>query len=248
MAIERMIGQVIKMLPKLEGSAARVTLSGKQINEFIKRNGKETDEVVQKLLSGAKNPQLDVAYKVKSDIAIAGMRVRDGEKVLGSAAASLDNIAHTQSQRVLKFRGSIDDGRGLSVNGYFDGTKQASIDDFSFAAAKKGGNYSADYKIGDTAAMHISANDKLLGFLPPKCLSEYTEALRNMNQRFTALVADARALLKGEKAVKGGVAESPQVTKLAKLSAKDTLAYKEASLSGFKKFSLSDFKKFSKEL
>ena len=94
-----------------------------QLDEIAKQGG-EDGKILQQLLSGTKNPTLDVAYKAKSNYAIAGLKLQDGKRVLGNGAVSVAN--HGRPDAVLKYRVSADEnGKLLSLNGAVGAEKLA---------------------------------------------------------------------------------------------------------------------------
>ena len=145
MSIGKIMSKIIKVLPKTEGAAGRITLGRTQL-EALGKQDKKAGELIQKTLNGLKDPKLDVAYKAESSYAIAGMRLRDGKKVIGQGAVSITNPG--SSQAVVKYRASADGGKTLQANGFIDGGKVADGKDIAAGMSRKGGKVTTDLSVG----------------------------------------------------------------------------------------------------
>lgn len=122
MSIGKIMGKIVKMLPKTEGAAGKITLGRTQLTQIAQQDQKAA-RVINKALEKTTNPKLDIAYKAESNYAIAGMRLRDGKKVVGQGAVSITNPG--SSQAVVKYRASADGGKTLQANGFIDSGKVA---------------------------------------------------------------------------------------------------------------------------
>lgn len=143
MSIGKIMGKIVKILPKTEGSAGKITLGRTQLTELAKQD-KQAGKLIQKTLENAKEPALDIAYKAEANYAIAGMKVRDGKKVIGQGAVSITNPG--SSEAVVKYRASA--GQTLQANGFVDGGKVADGKDIAAGFSRKGGKVTLVESVG----------------------------------------------------------------------------------------------------
>ena len=200
MSIGKIMSKIIKVLPKTEGAAGRITLGRTQL-EALGKQDKKAGELIQKNLNGLKDPKLDVAYKAESSYAIAGMRLRDGKKVIGQGAVSITNPG--SSQAVVKYRASADGGKTLQANGFIDGGKVADGKDIAVGMSRKGGKVTADTSVGQATRHHIEFDEQngveLARQLDAQqLLKEYTEATNKFQNNLDKMMANTRKVLRGE--------------------------------------------------
>lgn len=135
------ISKVIGMISKLEGSKGALSLGGKQLNMLAK------DKKMAQVLSRMTDPQLDVAYKAKSNYNIAAFRLRDGKEVVANGAVSLQNPGTTES--IIKYRLNVgENGNILRTNGFGDFGKQLDVDDLGAAVSRRKGITSVEADSG----------------------------------------------------------------------------------------------------
>lgn len=154
--------KLMSTLPKMEGASGSVHLSKKQLEIIGENNGKGTKEIISQILSGTKNPSVDIAYKSKSNYSIAGLQIRDGKKVVGSGAISIVNP--NSENAVVKYRASLGKKSKLaSVNGFLDAGVPANSRDFSMGFVRRDGKITSHAAIGESTEHHLKLDeDKLL--------------------------------------------------------------------------------------
>lgn len=154
--------KLMSTLPKMEGASGSVHLSKKQLEIIGENNGKGTKEIISQILSGTKNPSVDIAYKSKSNYSIAGLQIRDGKKVVGSGAISIVNP--NSKDAVVKYRASLGKKSKLaSVNGFLDAGVPADSRDFSMGFVRRDGKITSHAAIGESTEHHLKLDeDKLL--------------------------------------------------------------------------------------
>lgn len=209
------VQQLMRFIPMAEGSAAKVTLSARQLQQLAARN-QQTKAVAEKLLAKLENPTLEVAYKAKSNYSIAGLTLRDGQNIVGTGAVSITNPG--SSQAVVKYRINHPAGR---ANGFIDGGKVARTDDAAIGLARKGGNLKADVQIGDAMAHHIQANEKQMVDLAKDLeannfLEKYVQSTRNLQRGADTMMTQIRKIFRGEPIKEPWTAQ--KVTKVAPVS------------------------------
>lgn len=154
--------KLMSTLPKMEGASGSVHLSKTQLEIIGESNGKGTKEIISQILSGTKNPSVDIAYKSKSNYSIAGLRIKDGRKVVGSGAISIVNP--NSENAVVKYRASFGKKSKLaSVNGFLDAGVPADSRDFSMGFVRRNGKITSHAAIGESTEHHLKLDeDKLL--------------------------------------------------------------------------------------
>lgn len=197
MATINALAKLIRMLPKAQGSAGRITLGAKQLEQIAAKN-KEAAKAIKVFTRGTENPALDIAYKAQSNYSIAGIKVRDGKKVIGQGAVSITNPGTNQA--VIKYRAA--DG-GIQANGFINAGGQAKADDIAMNFARKGGQIKADVQVGDAMAHHFVGNEqKLVGAAKDlnadSLLRKYVDTTRKLQQKLDAGMVDVRKGLRGE--------------------------------------------------
>lgn len=231
MAIGNIIGKIVRILPKTEGAAGRITLGRTQL-KMLGKQDKKVGELVQKALKGTKEPKLDLAYKAESNYAIAGMRLRDGKTVLGQGAVSITNPG--SSQAVVKYRASANGGSTLQANGFLDGGKVADGKDMAVSLSRKGGKVKNDLEIGQAARHHIEFDEQQAVDLAKKLdakdiLQRYTEATNRLQRTLDSSMVNIRRVLRGN---------------IAKSTSKAPLKFSKVSKEGVE--TLKTLKKFQK--
>lgn len=200
MSIGKIMSKIVKALPKTEGAAGRITLGRTQL-EALGKQDKRTGELIQKALNGLKEPKLDVAYKAESNYAIAGMRLRDGKKVIGQGAVSITNPG--SSHAVVKYRASADSGKTLQANGFIDGGKVADGKDIAAGMSRKGGKVTTDLSVGQATRHHIEFDEQkgvelAREFDAKYLLEKYRQTTNKLQQLLDGMMVDTRKVLRGE--------------------------------------------------
>lgn len=193
------MSKLVKNLPKMEGSKGTVTLGCKQL-EAMGEHGKEVAEAMRCVDAST----LDVAYKAKSNYSIAGFRLKNGQKVVGNGAVSLENPGAQNS--VMKYRVSLgENGRTMTSNGFFDAGKHAPADDMSMAISRKGGKISGHAEVGDAATIHLAGDEKeivnVLGknqYGGKEAVSNYQKAYWALQQKFDEVYTGIGKILRGK--------------------------------------------------
>lgn len=162
MKLQKFTEKLMSTLPKMEGASGSIHLSKKQIELIGENNGKGTKEIISQILSGVKNPSIDIAYKSKSNYSIAGLQLRDGRKVVGSGAVSVVNP--NSKDAVVKYRASLGENSKLAyANGFLDAKVPADSRDFSMGFVRRDGKISTHAAIGKSTEHHVKLDeDKLL--------------------------------------------------------------------------------------
>lgn len=200
MSIGKIMGKIVKMLPKTEGAAGRITLGRTQLTQITQQDQKVA-KAINKALEKTTNPKLDIAYKAESNYAIAGMRLRDGKKVIGQGAVSITNPG--SSQAVVKYRASANGGSTLQANGFLDGGKVADGKDMAVSLSRKGGKIKSDLEVGQAARHHIEfdeqqAVDLAKEFDAKDILQDYAEATNKLQRTLDGAMVDIRQGLRGD--------------------------------------------------
>ncbi len=226
MSIGKIMGKIVKMLPKTEGAAGRITLGRTQL-EMLGKQDKKVGELVQKTLREVKEPKLDVAYKAESNYAIAGMRLRDGKSVIGQGAVSITNPG--SSQAVIKYRASANGGKALQANGFLDGGKVADGKDMAVSLSRKGGKVKSDLEVGQATRHHIEFDEQQAVDLAKKLdakniLQDYTEATSNLQRTLDNAMVDIRKGLRG-KVAKVNIEKANKIMQKTTLSKAEITKY-----------------------
>ena len=247
------IPKIIKMIQKMEGSKGALSLGAKQLNMLAK------DKKMAQVLSRMTDPQLDVAYKAKSNYNIAAFRLRDGKEVVANGAVSLQNPGTAES--IVKYRLNVgENGNILRTNGFGDFGKQLDVDDVSVAISRQKGKFSTDIRSGKTAGVSTELDEqKAVDFI-----SRYTGETENNVRRglYRGIAGDANDIQrywreagnalsgapKGPKAKtfdpdvfkKGAAGTDEALTKLKKISAEDMDEFVNASGNTCKKIKQPD--------
>ena len=190
----------IGKLAKMEGSAGKVTLSKTQL-EALGENHQNLGEVIRKLTKNLTDPKLDVAYKAESNYAIAGLRLRDGRKVVGQGAASISNPG--SSEAVVKYRASVNGGQSLQVNGFVDGGKVADTRDIAMSMSRKGGRVTTDASVSNAMQHHLEFNENQAVELAKEfdannILRQYARVTNKFQKEADGLMVVLRKIMRGE--------------------------------------------------
>lgn len=148
------ISKVIGILGKLEGNAARMTVSGKSALKIAEAKGAPTE--LTDALSGLvrKHPKLkaDIGYKVSEQgFTVGTVTLRDGKQVVGTAAGSVSGLGTDAA--VLKARMQLGkNGEILQYRGFNDLAHTPRIQDAEVAASLKNGVLETSSKNGKAGA------------------------------------------------------------------------------------------------
>ncbi len=154
------IKKILQALPKVAGSSGRFTLSKAQL-EFITKQAGKDGRLFEKVLTSmdVKEPAVDIAYKAKSNYAVAGIRFRDGKKVVSQSAFSIINPGEANS--VVKFRASVgENGKIASAHGFLDGGQTANPNDIALSISRKDGVVTTDISTGKFLSLHAVTDEK----------------------------------------------------------------------------------------
>lgn len=196
----KIANKIMSVLPKTAGASGRVTLSKTQLELMAREGGKE-GELLQKLLRKATNPSVEIGFKAKSNYTIAGLRIKDGNQVVGQGALSITNPG--QSNAVVKMRQSIGpNGSIASSNGFIDGGKPADAKDIALSLTRRNGIATADVASGKAYAAHLRVNEDAVvegarEIGADKFLEIYTRGSNNLQRELDKMMVDARQLLRG---------------------------------------------------
>lgn len=149
------ISKIIGTMSKLQGSSARITVSGKQMLQGLEKNKKIPTEVSDTLAGIVrKHPKLkaDVAYKVSErDFAVGAITLREGKQVIGRGAASISGLGTEQA--VGKMRLDVgQNGEILQCRAFNDYAHTPKIQDLELTESLKKGVLEAKSSWGDYGA------------------------------------------------------------------------------------------------
>ena len=154
------ISRIISTLSKLEGSKARVTLSGKQFLQIAEKNKAlpEVSEAISGLV--AKHPKLkaDIAYKVSEQGSTVGaITLRNGKEVVGRGAASATGLGTEEA--IIKMRLSAgQNGEIALISGWTNFAHTPRIQDYELATSLKDGVVKTCAKAGEYGASRSRIN------------------------------------------------------------------------------------------
>ena len=149
------ISKIIGTMSKLQGSSARITVSGKQMLQGLEKSKKIPTEVSDTLAGIVrKHPKLkaDVAYKVSErDFAVGAITLREGKQVIGRGAASISGLGTEQA--VGKMRIDVgQNGEILQCRAFNDYAHTPKIQDLEFTESLKKGVLETKSSWGDYGA------------------------------------------------------------------------------------------------
>lgn len=151
------VQQVYSFLRGITGKA-NFTLDKKALMALLKRL--DIDDDIAKVLSGMNNPSAQVAYKSsKQGFNVAGIRLFNGGKSVGSIAASLSGQGVDDA--VVKLRTSVGkNGKYAQGNIWADLGKEVDVSSFSTNMSMKDGVCKLSTQLGDTYGYNIKFNLK----------------------------------------------------------------------------------------
>lgn len=150
---------IAKMLPRLEGSKGTLTLTSKQIEQIAAKDARAA-EYLGNLTQGINNPTLEIAYKAKSNYAIAGLQVRQGKDIVRKGAVS---FSPDKNGQIGKYHYSNNDGE--IVAGDFRYVQQGA-ENLGKKAVK--GEFIAKKDASIKKVDKTNTNEVIPGVLPPK--------------------------------------------------------------------------------
>ena len=241
MSIPSVLSKIVKFIPKAEGSTAKITLNKTQLNLLTARN-KEAGKILQEVLKGVNNPKIDVAYKAKSNYAIAGIRLRDGNKVVGQGAVSLTNPGNPgAADGVIKYHVSAQNGERLFARGFLDSGKPVDTQNIAMAISRQNGMVGSKLKIGEVTGHEIQFREQDLVDLAKLTggdgfLMKYTQFNRKLQSSLGRFMVDSRNILGGNPAATAARAvqnnshtvakvDKKLITKLKQLNKTDKVAF-----------------------
>ena len=245
------ISKVIGMISKLEGSKGALSLGGKQLNMLAK------DKKIAQVLSRMADPQLDVAYKAKSNYNIAAFRLRDGKEVVANGAVSLQNPGTTES--IIKYRLNVgENGNILRTNGFGDFGKQLDVDDLGAAVSRRKGITSVEADSGKAFRVAAELDEqKAVGLI-----SRYTGKTEDNVRRglYRGIAGHANNIQRNWREAGEALSGAPKGPKAGETIAaadlklktfdpdvfKKGAAGKDEALAKLKKISTEDFSEFEK--
>ena len=170
------IKTVVRELPKMEGTAGKISLGKGQL-AFMGEKGK----ALSKVLSGVDASAVDIAYKSKANYSIAAFRLRDGKRVVGQGALSIQNPA--TDKIILKYRAAVgENGKIATSNGYVDANIPIDLRNISLGMTRKGGKFSYDAGLGKTTSFHLKADEKAFTDFVVKSVPNGAEVLARINK------------------------------------------------------------------
>lgn len=199
MEITRILQKIMNFIPKSEGAAGKITLNDGLITALTSHDA-ETAEIVQKALQGIKEPKLDVAYKAKSNYAIAGIRLRDGEKVVSQGAVSITHPG--SSNGVVKYHFSTDNGQSHFATGFIDAGKPADTTNMTCGMSRRNGMIYGNTEIGEVASHRFRFKEldgvKFAQIFGGDEISRlYASFTNNLQRQADRFMVDFRNILRG---------------------------------------------------
>lgn len=176
--------------------------------KFTKAQLKLLPEHVQKmlapLLEGTQNPVTRISYKTKPNYNVAGIKVTDGDRVVGTGAISITNPG--KADGVLKARLNVP-GK-VEANGFIDGTKPMDSYDVSSSLVRRGGKIKADIQT-TAAGLRVNGDENAIQKLlmpvgegsPYGFRAKYSELTHRIQSGFDDFGSEIRYFLRGNKSV-----------------------------------------------
>lgn len=249
MNVASIISKAVKALPKTQGfSMPRMTFQGESLRTATSLL-RIPENVTTELTRGLSNPSVEIALKnsakARTNFAIAGIRIKDGDKVVRQGALSLTNPGAKDS--IVKVR--LTDSQGQHIKGFFDSGKLIDTRDISSSLSRKKGVISSQAEIGEAYAHNIRLyENELLNYARLAPNGEYI--IGRYNQFNTDLRLGALDIANGARKVLRGEYELPK--KLEKVFEKAEFAkvaekplFKSDFKDALKKF---DIDKISKKI
>lgn len=221
------ITKLIGVLGKLEGSSARVTMNGKQIQQALAQGkANEVSEAIAGLVK--KHPELkaDVAYKVSEQgFTVGAVTLKDGKQVVARGAVSATGLGTEEA--VLKARINIGkNGEIFSYSGYNDFAHNPTIQNMETSISVKNGVIESAGKNGQFSQgrcrLDIPKATEALGLKDEAAL-----AVKKGNNYIEKSLQTFRDLFAGKEVNMGEKPTMPNALKKVKLSDKAKI-FKEA--------------------
>lgn len=177
----------------LEGKALQGVLTSYEHQPYCHRGTRDFIDVIKQMIAKCKNPSVTIGAKAsKQGFNVAGISLRDGEKLVASGAASITTKATKAGvqPQIVKSRFNTADGM-INARSFFDTTKAPRVTD------KIALNLSVDdlvanayARVGDAcgAQAHLDVN-KLLPYFASK--SEVAQAVKHANAQIAEKYAYA---------------------------------------------------------
>lgn len=194
------IEQFFRNIQKLEGTEASLKISKSQLAILPE----PLQKLLEPLLAGTKNPVARIAYKAKSNYNVAGIKVTDGNRVIGTAAASITKPGSADA--VIKARLNIPNK--VEANGFIDGSRPMDSYNVSSALDRCGGKIKAKFQT-DEIGFRVNGNEneiqKLLMGLKPESeygfRARYSKITHKLQRSFDDVGAKIRYFLRGNKGI-----------------------------------------------
>lgn len=189
-------GQVAKFTQQIKGK--------KQINDLINNLGDDASsqlkQVLQNTVKDLKDPTVDIAMKAKSNYQIAALNIKDGGKSVANVAISKTPVAvkppkkavmaekglyktlkskDPKTEDIIKARVSVNNGKTLQANGFYDPTKKVKLDSVSNEFSYKNGVSKISTRT-DKYGVNIEANTKEIEkYLSKTAPEEFKQMMKN---------------------------------------------------------------------
>jgi len=191
--------KVFESIQKMQGTDGHLALSGWQ----LKLLPKHVQDMLAPLLEGAKNPVARISYKAKPNYNVAGIKVTDGDRVVGTAAASITKPGSADA--VIKARLNIPNK--VQGNGFVDGSRPMDSYDVSSSIVRKKGKIKAEFQTGGAGFRVDGDENQIQRLLMPMGEGEYgfragySRTTHEIQRDFDDVGAKIRYFLRGEKSV-----------------------------------------------
>ncbi len=187
------VGQIINVLNLTKGSTMRFTLSRNTLQQLASQVDDDAAQVLQKALSGAKNPTAEFAAKSSEQgYAIAGMILRDGERQIGRGAVSVTGFGKPDAVWKTKF--SLLDGK-VQAGGHLDIGRSPDIDNIAYNIANRNGQLTIN-GIGNNSHGYALVNTKAI--MDAEAPGAYNEFIGEFNQPMARFMQGLRNWSTGE--------------------------------------------------
>lgn len=204
MNVAKIISQTVKALPKTKGfNMPKMVFEGEALKTATGLL-RIPENVTAELTRGLSSPKVEIALKnsakAKTNYAIAGIRIKDGENVVAQGALSLTNPGARDS--VVKLR--ITDGNGQHIKGFFDSGKMIDTRDISASLSRKKGVFTTQAEVGEAYAHNIRVNESTLldtmGRIPNgnELIAKYNQFNTDLRLGALDIANSARKVLRGE--------------------------------------------------
>ena len=194
------VEQVFEAIQKMKGTDGHLTLSGWQ----LKLIPEPIQKMLAPLLEGVKNPAARISYKAKPNYNVAGIKVTDGDRVVGTAAASITKPGSADA--VIKARLNIPNK--VQGNGFVDGSKPMDSYDVSSSLVRRKGKIRAEFQTGGAGFRVDGDENQIQKLLMPigeggnyGFRAGYSRATYDIQKGFDEAGANIRRFLRGMKSV-----------------------------------------------